>query len=82
MVNLKQDIGLINGSIGIVKKFVHGYPVVEFENGVEHLAKDVRLIGETFTECTHEHGETKWNIACFGRLVWVDQVAVIVTSKD
>ena len=53
-----------------------------FENGVEHLAKDVRLIGETYTECTQEHGETKWNIACNGRMVWVDCVAVIVTDKD
>ena len=42
-----------------------------FENGQEHLATDVRLIGET-----------KWNIACYGRLVWVDQTAVIVTGKD
>lgn len=23
-----------------------------FENVVEHLAEDVRIIGETFTECT------------------------------
>ena len=53
-----------------------------FENGVEHLAEDVRIIGETFTECTHEHNETKWNIACFGRMIWVGQVAVIVTDKD
>ena len=53
-----------------------------FEDGVEHLATDVRIIGETYTECTYEHGETKWNIACMGRLVWVDQVAVIVTGKD
>ena len=53
-----------------------------FENGTEFMAKDVRLIGETFTECTEEYGETKWNIACYGRLVWVDKVAVIVTGKD
>jgi hypothetical protein len=53
-----------------------------FENGIEHLAEDVRLVGETFTECTQEHGETKWNIACYGRLVWVEKVAVIVTGKD
>ncbi len=53
-----------------------------FENGVEHLATDVRIIGETFTECTNEYGETKWNIACYGRIVWVDKVAVIVTGKD
>ena len=54
-----------------------------FENGQEHLASDVRIFGETFTECTQEHGETKWNIACYGRLVWAaDQVAIIVTEKD
>jgi hypothetical protein len=53
-----------------------------FENGTEHLATDVRIVGETYTECTHEYGETKWNIACKGRLVWVDKVAVIVTDKD
>ena len=53
-----------------------------FENGVENLATDVRILGETFTETTEEHGETKWNIACYGRIVWVDRVAVIVTGKD
>jgi len=53
-----------------------------FENGVEHLATDVRIIGETFTECTREYDQTKWNIACFGRIVWVDKTAVIVTEKD
>jgi hypothetical protein len=53
-----------------------------FENGVEHLAEDVRIIGETFTERTYEHNETKWNIACFGRMIWVGHVAVIVTDKD
>jgi len=46
------------------------------------LATDVRIVGETYTECTHEHGVTKWNIACEGRIVWVDQTAVIVTDKD
>jgi len=53
-----------------------------FENGVEHLATDVRIIGETFTECTREYDQTKWNIACMGRIVWVDRAAVIVTEKD
>ena len=53
-----------------------------FENGVENLATDVRILGETFTETTEEHGETKWNIACYGRIVWVDRVAVIVAGKD
>lgn len=53
-----------------------------FEDGVEHLASDVRIIGETFTESTIEHGETKWNIACHGRMIWVNTTAVIVTGKD
>jgi len=53
-----------------------------FENGIEHLAEDVRLIGETFTECTEEFGEVKYNIACYGRLVWQDKVAIIITDKD
>lgn len=53
-----------------------------FENGVEHLASDVRIIGETFTECTEEHGQTKWNISCLGRMVWDKNAVVIVTNKD
>ena len=53
-----------------------------FEDGVEHLATDVRIVGETFTETTEEHGHTKWNIACHGRMIWVDRVAVIVAGKD
>lgn len=53
-----------------------------FENGHEYLASDVRIVGETYTECTQEHGQTKWNIACQGRIVWIDTVAVIVTDKD
>jgi hypothetical protein len=53
-----------------------------FENGQEYLATDVRIVGETYTECTQEHDQTKWNIACNGRMVWVDRVAVIVTDKD
>jgi hypothetical protein len=48
-----------------------------FEDGKEHLAKDVRIMGETFTECTEEYGETKWNIACRGDLAWDGNVAVI-----
>lgn len=53
-----------------------------FENGVEHLAEDIRLIGEMFTECTEEHGQTKWNIACYGRLIWSDKKAIIVSGID
>jgi hypothetical protein len=53
-----------------------------FENGQEYLASDVRILGETFTECTQEHGQTKWNIACVGRIIWADTAAVIVADKD
>jgi hypothetical protein len=53
-----------------------------FENGIEHLAQDVKLIGETFTECTEESGETKYNIACYGRLLWQGNIAIIVNEKD
>jgi hypothetical protein len=31
-----------------------------FENGVEHLATDVRIIGETYTECTEEYGSNSY----------------------
>ena len=48
-----------------------------FENGVEHLASDVRIIGETFTESTLEDGVTKWNISCNGILTWDGTIAVI-----
>lgn len=50
-----------------------------FENGIEHLASEVRIIGETFTECTIEQGETKWNIACYGNLQWQSNTAIITT---
>jgi hypothetical protein len=53
-----------------------------FENGTEHLAQDVKLIGETFTECTEEFGERKYNIACYGRLLWQGNLAIIVNEKD
>lgn len=61
-----------------------GTPLVwrVFENGIEHLATDVRIIGETFTECTEENGQTKWNIACLGSLTWLDKSATIVTDKN
>lgn len=53
-----------------------------FEDGTEHLASDVRIFSPTYTECTTEHGETKWNIACNGRMVWDNTVAIITNEKD
>ena len=51
-----------------------------FENGVEHLAEDVKIVGEVFTETTQEHGETKWNVACNGNTHWDGKVAVITSE--
>ena len=54
-----------------------------FENGVEHLVADVKIIGEVFTERTEECGETKWNIACHGYMT-IDHetaTATIMSSK-
>jgi len=53
-----------------------------FEDGVEHLATDVRIYSPLYTETTVEHGETKWNVACDGRIVWDGTVAIITNDKD
>ena len=53
-----------------------------FEDGVEHLASDVRIYSPLYTETTQEHGETKWNVACDGRLIWDGTVAIITADKD
>ena len=53
-----------------------------FEDGVEHLASDVRIYSPLYTETTVEHGETKWNVACDGRIVWDGTVAIITNDKD
>jgi hypothetical protein len=53
-----------------------------FEDGVEHLASDVSIHSPLYTECTHEHGETKWNVACNGRMIWDGTVAIITDEKD
>jgi hypothetical protein len=53
-----------------------------FEDGVEHLASNVSIYSPLYTECTQEHGETKWNVACNGRIVWDGTVAIITNEKD
>ena len=53
-----------------------------FEDGQEHLASDVRIFSPLYTETTQEYGETKWNVACNGRLVWDGTVAIITADKD
>jgi hypothetical protein len=53
-----------------------------FEDGIEYLASDVRIFSPLFTETTKEYGETKWNVACLGRMVWDGTVAIITNHKD
>jgi len=53
-----------------------------FEDGVEHLASDVKVYSPLYTETTVEHGETKWNVACNGRIVWDGTIAIITDNKD
>lgn len=53
-----------------------------FEDGQEHSASDVRIFSPLYTETTVEHGETKWNVTCQGRLVWDGTVAIITADKD
>ena len=53
-----------------------------FEDGVEHLASNVRIYSTLYTETTTEYGETKWNVACDGRIVWDGTVAIITDEKD
>ena len=53
-----------------------------FENGVEHLASDVRVIGETFTEPTEECGETKWNMACHGYMTIDRETLAAIIRHD
>jgi hypothetical protein len=53
-----------------------------FEDGVEHLASDVRIYSPLYTETTIEYGETKWNVACDGRIVWDGTIAIITNEKD
>lgn len=53
-----------------------------FEDGIEHLASDVRVFSPVYTECTQEYDQTKWNIACNGRIIWDGSVAIITNEND
>ena len=48
-----------------------------FENGVEFLVKDFNIITPVFSECTIENGIQKWNLACFGRMSILNDIAYI-----
>lgn len=49
-----------------------GYVWRVFENGVEHLAKGLKIIAPVYDEITVEDGVEKWNIACNGYLRMLD----------
>jgi hypothetical protein len=48
-----------------------------FENGVEHLAKQIDIRVPVYGEKTVEHDVCKWNIACKGQMRIVDGIAII-----
>lgn len=52
-----------------------------FENNVEHLMADVKIIGKAFTERTEECGEAKWNIACHGYMT-IDHETATATIRS
>jgi hypothetical protein len=51
-----------------------------FENGVEHLVKDIDINVALRSETTIEGTETKWNVACNGYMKIIDDVAYINDS--
>jgi hypothetical protein len=48
-----------------------------FENGVENLVKNIKILAPVFDEVTIENGVEKWNICCHGYMTLTDGVAVI-----
>lgn len=48
-----------------------------FEDGVEHLASNFHINVPMTSGITHEHGDTKWNVQCEGKLHWNGTVAII-----
>jgi len=53
-----------------------------FQDGTEHLASDVKIFSPLYTETTEEYGETKWNVACNGSIIWDGTVAIITNEQD
>lgn len=49
-----------------------------FENGKEHLAKNLRISVPVWDEVTDENGIAKWNISCEGTMTIKNGIAYIV----
>lgn len=50
LTNTNSELGIFNGSIGIVKEFIDGMPIVLFSNGAEILVTPETLDVEEFDE--------------------------------
>lgn len=48
-----------------------------FENGVEHLVRNFKTEVPVWGSSTIEHGVQKWNVACEGHMIIIDNVAYI-----
>ena len=53
-----------------------------FENGTEYLVKDLHISVPVYTENTIENGVIKYNIACEGDMVILDNSATIYHKRD
>jgi hypothetical protein len=52
-----------------------------FEDGKQYLVRDFLLTVPVFGEKTIEDGLEKWNVACYGKLKIVDDIASIEMYK-
>lgn len=48
-----------------------------FEDGKQYLVRDFLLTVPVFGEKTIEDGLEKWNVACYGNMEIVDNIAII-----
>ena len=53
-----------------------------FENGTEHLVKDLQITVPVRTEKTIENDIVKYNISCEGQMFIIDDIAVIKDFEE
>jgi len=49
-----------------------------FENGEEYLVKNIKIEVPCYNEVTIENGVEKHNIACVGKMIIIDDDALII----